>query len=223
MDVAASVLLEGAWYSLEQCGLLLKSAVALYREKDYSTAVSVAMLAHEELGKHRILRDEWKKAVQPGQLPSVERVREICRDHIEKQKQGQGSVMLNAASTSGLGVAIRTMVEKAQTPTDPEFQKADKLIRTAVEAKEKHAPAERHEKRLEGMFVDLEDSGTAWKRPSKAISQEDANRLLTNAANNYSGPLHHFMDPTLLQDSELADALNAWTDKPALPLPTWPT
>jgi AbiV family abortive infection protein len=58
MDVAASVLLEGSWYSLEQCGRRLASAGALYREKDYATAVGIAMFAHEELGKHRILRAE---------------------------------------------------------------------------------------------------------------------------------------------------------------------
>jgi AbiV family abortive infection protein len=223
MDVAASVLLEGAWYSLEQCGLLLKSAVALYWEKDYSTAVSVAMLAHEELGKHRILRDEWKKAVQTGQLPSVEQVRQIYKGHIEKQKKGQGSVILNAPSASVLGGAIRTMVEKGRTPADPEYQKADKLIRTVVDAKEKHAPGERHEKRLEGIFVDLEDSGTAWKRPSKTISQEEANMLLTNAANNYSGPRGRLSNPACLEDSELAKALEAWSDKPELPPPTWPS
>ena len=56
MDVAACDLLKGLWYSLEQCGRLLKSAGVLYEEKDYSTAVGVAMFAREELGKHRLLR-----------------------------------------------------------------------------------------------------------------------------------------------------------------------
>src|SRR5271165_691113 len=181
MDVAASDLLKGSWYSLEQCGLLLKSAVALYREKDYSTAVGVAMFAREELGKHRILRARWKSAVQTGQLPSVEQVRKICEDHIEKQKQAQGSVTLNAASGSHIGTAIKTMIEKARTPGDPEFQEADKHIKAAVEAKEKHDPKERHEKRLEGFFVDLEESGTTWARPSKTISQDEALKLLGDA------------------------------------------
>src|ERR1700739_274092 len=45
MRVAASNLLKGALYSLEQCGHLLKAAVLLYKENDYSTAVGAAMLA----------------------------------------------------------------------------------------------------------------------------------------------------------------------------------
>ncbi len=94
MDVAASDLLKGACYSLEQCGRLLKSACVLYREKDYSTAVGIAMLAREELGKHRILRDEWKNALQTGKSPSVAQIKSACEDHIKKQKRGQMSVTL---------------------------------------------------------------------------------------------------------------------------------
>jgi hypothetical protein len=54
MDVVAPVLLKGAWYPLEQCGRLLSDAVALYRQKSYSTAVALAMIGREELGKYRM-------------------------------------------------------------------------------------------------------------------------------------------------------------------------
>ena len=62
MDVIAPVLLRGAWYSLEQCGRLLSDAVVLYLAKSYSSSVALAMIGREELGKHRMLLEEWRKA-----------------------------------------------------------------------------------------------------------------------------------------------------------------
>jgi AbiV family abortive infection protein len=221
MDVVASDLLKGACYSLEQCGRLLKSACVLYREKDYSTAVGIAMLAREELGKHRILRDEWKNAVHKGKSPSVAQIKSACEDHIKKQKRGQMSVTLMTEGQSALDAALRTRVRSK--PGDPGFQAAEEVIQTAIEAKSKHAPTERHEKRLEGFFVDLEESGTDWKRPSKAISQEDAYRLLNDTANDYAGQWDRFSTPGVLEDSQLVEALRAWSDKPSLQRPTWPT
>jgi|SRR5437899_2784964 len=223
MDVAASDLLKGAWYSLEQCGRLLKSAVVLYGEKDYSTAVGLAMFAREELGKHRILRDAWKKSVQTGKSPSVTQIKSACEDHIEKQKHSQMSVTLMTEAPSALDKALRTRA--TSRPGDPGFRAAEEVIGTAIEAKLKHAPTERHEKRLEGFFVDLEESGTDWKRPSKTISQEDAYRLLNDTANDYAGQWDRFSTPGLLEDSQLVEALKAWSDKPALESlarPTWP-
>lgn len=180
------------------------------------------MFALEELGKHRILHATWKKTIQTGRLPSVELIRKTCIDHIEKQKQGQGSVTFNIAKGSRLDAALQTMIEKTQTPTGPGFQTAERLLNTVLRAKRKHDPAERHEKRLEAFFVDLDDSGTFWKRPSKTTLQEEASSLLTDAANNYSLQYHKFSNTALLGDSQLVEALEAWSDKPTLPQPTWP-
>jgi hypothetical protein len=140
----------------------------------------------------------------------------------KKSLHTQGSVTLNAASGSALGGAIESAIQNARTPVAPASQAAEKFIKAAVAAKEKHAPAERHHKRLEGFFVDLEDSGTTWTRPSKAISQEEALNLLRDAANNYDAQRERFSNPAKFEDGDLAKELGAWTDKPALPTPTWP-
>jgi AbiV family abortive infection protein len=219
MDVAAPDLLKGTWYSLEQCGRLLASAVALYREKDYSTAVGIAMFAREELGKHRLHRGGWKTAVDTGRLQSVEQVKKLCGDHIGKQKQGQMSVTLMPKSSSNLGTALTARA--TSRPGNPGFQAAEEVIQKALEAKAKHAPTERHEKRLEAFFVDLDNSGADWKRPSETISQEVALRELNDAANDYAGQWDRFSHTDLLEDRELAKELDAWTDKPALQKPIW--
>ena len=91
------------------------------------------MLAREELGKHRILRCEWKKSVQSGQPPSVTQIKSACEDHIEKQKQGQLSITLMTSCPSALDTALRTRVKSR--PADPDYQAADKVIQTAIEAK----------------------------------------------------------------------------------------
>ena len=53
--VTANFLLEGAYYALEQCGLLLRDAVQLYNGSSYATAVVLAAFAREELGREKIL------------------------------------------------------------------------------------------------------------------------------------------------------------------------
>jgi len=48
MPGSARFLLEGFWYSVEQCGRLLHSAVTLYDAGDFSTATGIALLGREE-------------------------------------------------------------------------------------------------------------------------------------------------------------------------------
>jgi AbiV family abortive infection protein len=87
VDVAASVLLKGAWYALEQCGILLRDASVLYNEKAYPSAVALAMIGREELGKYRMLLEEWRKAGSTKKLPTVEAIQDGCAEHIDKQKR----------------------------------------------------------------------------------------------------------------------------------------
>src|SRR5438477_11420512 len=90
MDVvAAPVLLRGAWYSLEQCGHLLSDAVTLYRGKSYSSSVALAMIGREELGKHLMLLEEWRKAEGTGQYPGIDAIQRACADRSEERRVGK--------------------------------------------------------------------------------------------------------------------------------------
>ena len=64
MNSTPKFLLEGSYYALIQCGRLLTSAVILYKASDYSTAVGLAALSHEELGRSWYLRVQRKKVVR---------------------------------------------------------------------------------------------------------------------------------------------------------------
>lgn len=61
MNATPKFLLEGSYYALVQCGRFLTSAVMLYKAGDHATAVGLAALAHEELGRSNYLRDKRKK------------------------------------------------------------------------------------------------------------------------------------------------------------------
>jgi len=91
MNATPKFLLEGSYYALVQCGRLLTSAVILYKTGDYATAVGLAALAHEELGRSWYLKDKRMEMVQ-GKPVSVEEIRDTCKNHVMKQEWGQGSV-----------------------------------------------------------------------------------------------------------------------------------
>jgi AbiV family abortive infection protein len=66
--VSAATIVRGAWYALQQEGRLLHSAVAVFATGDASTALALAMLAREELGKANMLRDlAWRVQVRGTQ------------------------------------------------------------------------------------------------------------------------------------------------------------
>src|SRR6266478_4621897 len=119
MDVAASVLLKGALYALEQCGILLRDAAGLYRAKAYPSAVALAMIGREELGKYRMLLQEWRDAESSGKLPAVEAIQAACADHIEKQKRAVLGLTFTADGPSTFGAAIAAQIK--HKPQDAEY------------------------------------------------------------------------------------------------------
>ena len=149
MDVARPVLLKGAWYSLEQCGNLLRNAVILYDAKAYPSSVVLAMFGREELGKYRMLLEEWRKAEKTGTLPSVAAIRDAFENHVDKQRQAFLSVTLMTEGPSRLDAALRAQVK--YKPQDREYQEAEKVIREAIGALAKRAPNDRHEARMKAL------------------------------------------------------------------------
>jgi AbiV family abortive infection protein len=222
MDLTPSVLLKGAWYSLEQCGLLLSDAVFLYRDKRHSIALALAMIGREELGKHRAFIEEWEKAETTGKYPTVDDIQALCLDHADKQRQAMLSVAIRTEGPSSLGAAMRTLTR--HKPGDPEYQQARELIEAATKALAKRLPNDRHDARMRALYVDLEDSGSDWSRPSEQ-PHEEVRRALEDLANDYVGQTVRVDPDALAERSDgklLAAALEAWDERPALPAPVWP-
>jgi AbiV family abortive infection protein len=221
MDVTGPLLLKGAWYSLEQCGRLLSDATILYKSESYSSAIALAMIAREELGKYRLLLDEWKESQYTGQCPTVDAIQTACANHVDKQKRALLSLTFMPDNNSALGTAIRTQLK--HKPQDKEYRDADAVIQNALKSMGKRAPDDRHAARIRALYVDLLDSGLDWNRPSQ-VGQDEAKKLVTDAANDYSVQRDR-VNPDLLRAEgkpKLADALEAWGERPLLPDPVWP-
>jgi AbiV family abortive infection protein len=179
--VTEQFLREGASYALEQCGLLLHDAAALYERGSYATAVAIAALGREELGRSGILED-FRKLVATGEQVTLDDVNRACSDHVKKQQRGQLSVVLRDRGTGDL------LRAKARTsPGTPEAEEVDRQLDDVIERVKRRRPHERHEERMDGVYVAPSDAGTSWKRPRDRFSAEDAWHIVNDLANDYNG------------------------------------
>jgi AbiV family abortive infection protein len=222
MAVSASVLLQGGWYAIEQCGRLLQDAVTLHRARAYPSAVALALIAREELGRYIILRDFWRKVAEDGSLPTVEAVLAACDDHVEKQRQGQLSLTFRADSPGG-GLARIVSAYIHNPPGSPEWKEAKAQLDTLLAKLQRRAPTDRHSTRMRALYVDLNESGTGWSRPCELTEGEAMNCLL-DAVNDYALQVNNHLQPEILKsvDPALAAALDAWPERPPLPPAVWP-
>jgi AbiV family abortive infection protein len=204
MTVTADFLLKGYALALEQCGLLLRDAVLLYKNKSYANAVVLAAFAREELGRSQILLGLWRRRLG-GSPVTIGDIENACDNHVEKQKAGMLSTTMRADRNTGLG---KTLTDRTTNP--PQSQEFNK----------------RHSKRMRSLYVQP-TLGSDWNRPAD-VSATDAHNFLQDAVNDYSGRYHQgyiTSDQSILKniDQELHDALDRLTDRPQLPPPEWPS
>jgi AbiV family abortive infection protein len=218
-SVSPKYLLEGAAYALEQCGLLLRDANLLYRNGSYASAVAVAAFAQEELGRWRILLDLRRKVLRGGSV-TIKEIQTRCGDHVRKQEAGVMSTVMRTDKDSGLGKRLHTWASAKLG--SQERKTADEEIKRLDRQKTKRAPGDRHEQRMDALYVDpVPPDG--WNRPAKEISQTSAWGRLQDAGNDYAAQYQRYTTPEIYKpdDPELYTALEKWTDRPAL-APTEP-
>jgi AbiV family abortive infection protein len=207
-------LLKGAWYALEQAGVLLDISVGLFDAGERSTAVGLAMLGREELGRHHILRDFAKEATTES--VSVREVRTKCADHIEKQANAVNSHVFKPPRDSALGKAIRIGLH--EPPSSPNAIAARRVIDSAVKAQRRRLPHERHERRMQAFYVDVTDSGE-WARPL-TFPREEAREIVEHAVNDYSGVFHNLGIESYAPD--MTSVGKSMEPAPQLRPPRWP-
>jgi AbiV family abortive infection protein len=216
-SVSADYLVRGVVYALEQCGRLLGDAKALYNIGSYGTAVAVAAFAREELGRSNILLKLWGKVIS-GETVTVADIEKKCRNHVEKQRWAVLSTTIMGDSDSGPGKLVSTKL-RADIHSE-EWKAADEQLKEIDKKQKKRAPDERHELRLQGLYVDPDDSGKRWRLP-KNIGQEQACKFLAEAGNDYAGACQK-VEPELKKvDARFYEALANWPECPTLP-PTPP-
>jgi len=214
--------MRGAAYALEQCGILLRDANVLYRHGSYASAVVLTAFAREELGRYIILLELWRRA-SAGEAVEVKQIQETCDDHVAKQRAGMLSTTMRADTASRLGELLQ--VRMKNHPQSEAWKKADAELKRIDEMKKKRTPGDRHEKRVAALYVEPL-SETNWNRPA-VTTATTAHDSMQEAVNDYAGRYQQgyitSADSMLKHvDLELYNALEQWTDRPALQPPEWP-
>ena len=221
-SVTADYLLNGYALALEQCGLLLRDAILLYRNESYANAVVLAAFAREELGRSQILLGLWRRRLG-GAPVTIDDVDNACEDHVAKQRAGMLSRTMTADRESGLGKILTDRM--TNHPQSEKFKDASAALSRIGEIKAKRTPEDRHSQRMASLYVEPRSS-TNWNRPAD-VSAMEAHSFLQEAVNDYAGRYHQgyftSVDSMLKHvDQDLYDALERMVDRPRLPPPEWP-
>jgi AbiV family abortive infection protein len=207
----ADDLLHGAFYALEHAGHLLRDAVGLWNNKQYSNAVVLGVFAREEVGRFKILVEERTTALQSGPRDR-EAVRKRCSDHKEKLRAAPG----------GISIRFNAQVpelEGWQDPNHPNHLQAQTILHERIMRKETAQPARTHAARFAALYVDV-DEARQWNRPSET-TQGESGLLLNEIANDYA---HKYGNQVAAPEfyENAFEAFKRWEGAPTLPVPTWP-
>jgi AbiV family abortive infection protein len=211
-------LLEGAAFSLEQCGVFLRDADLLYRSGSYTNGVALAAFAWEALGQWFILLDLRREVLGGMHIP-ISKLKMLYDDHELKQTAGMASINLTGDRDTGLGKLIMSRI--MSVPGSDECKQTDAALKQLISIKAKRVPQDRHNLRKLAMYVDpLADR---WNRPSREISRAAAKQFIEEARNDYAvqylNGYNNFQEDL---DCELFKALEQWSARPTLPPPAGP-
>jgi AbiV family abortive infection protein len=216
MALSSRYLMQGAILALEQSGILLHDAVALYHMKSFATAAVLAAYAREEFGRHCILLG-LRDRVLNGEPLTIEQIRDACDDHVEKQGQGISSATISADQDTELGKLLRA---KMNDPASREYQEADETLAQIDKVMHKRTPSDRDTLSTAALYLEP-ISETEWRRPAAHVSKGAARSLLVDAINDYSRAYARFGTlavATLREDNpDLYREIAEWTERPALP------
>jgi AbiV family abortive infection protein len=214
--VTPDFLLKGTIFALHHCGRLLTDAVTLYRSGAHPSAVVLATFAREELGRSQILR-QLRRDVLAGAALTVKDVTKSCRDHEEKLRAGQMSIVQRPEPGSELDTLIRMRMR--YSPSSEEGRRAAARLEELTEQQRQATPGLRHRLRMAALYVQPDEVGTGWSRPSDR-DREEVRQEIENAANDYRGQYDRMEFGSIeLDDPEFHAALRAWGDRPVLPDP----
>lgn len=211
--IAPDVLLLGALYALEQCGLLLNDAIQLVELRRYPTAAGIALLAREELGRHEMLLGFWRDSIA-GKSIARDALDKPLRGHENKQRHGSLSLNYMLGPDDQLNHLLRA--RQTASPGSDEWRAADQQIRVIDARRRRGQPEARHSMRMRAFYVDQGD-GDAWLRPSDLQHQKCADEVRF-AQNDYQSAKSRIEEAAnLYDDFRLADAVKALAARPKLP------
>lgn len=132
-----------------------------------------------------------------------------------KQEWGQFSVVQRFLVNSSLGKLLK--VKHHARPQSKEYQDAKKELDEVSTRQKRRTPQDRHNERIRAFYVEPLD--TDWNKPWEK-DKEVAQPFIENALNDYGMQRNSVWVLEVLKgdDLELAQAVEVWKDRPALPL-----
>jgi AbiV family abortive infection protein len=180
----ATDITEGAFYAMEQAGILINNAVALYNRNSWSSGLVLGVFAWEELGKAEMLLQRGIDADLAGPK-TREQVLAGANRHETKLKAGRGPITVIAPVISWGDIPEPNTQERIELE-----KRLDEAQKRALE----NAPSEGRAARMKALYVDLLPNGT-WSRP-KDIKPSEAYELISAVSIEYEVRSTKFANPT---------------------------
>jgi AbiV family abortive infection protein len=196
---------------------MLRGAVRLSDADDHVNGLALAMLAREEIGRHRILIDLVRRS-KAGEVVTDAAIARATSDHLAKQQAGVLSVVIDFSHD---GAYSKLLKQRAAAVGTPEYSALAKEVDRVVDRRRKRLSAERHSHRVSAQYVDLNDTADGWNRPND-IPQRNAVSSITHAVNDYVAARESVSLDFYPLYQELAAELEAWPERPQLPQAVWP-
>jgi len=163
----------GACYAIEHATHLLEDAAALYSRARPSTALHLAVMAREELGRFNLLAQRYN-AMHDGESVDPKEVAASLKPHKDKLSAGQSTVPVSL--TAEQMAQWRTAIQQ----NDEQMLAAiSEQIRLRAQELKPHQVAEWHRRRLKAQYVDLDGNSGIWSRPSEVTLSEAYSLILT--------------------------------------------
>ena len=171
--LAARHIIEGAFYAMEQSGLLLNDAATLYAQRKWPSSLVLSVFSLEELGKAEMLLQRGIEAAASGPK-SKEQVLTGVSWHRTKLKAGRGEATVTAAVSFWGDIPALNAAENAALEAQ--------LDEAQVIATE-NAPGQAHADRMRALYVDLDDD-EMWVKP-KDTGPSEAYLMVSAASIEY--------------------------------------
>lgn len=210
--LAGREIIEGAFYAMEQAGLLINDAASLYNQRKWPSSLVLAVFAMEELGKAEVLLQRGIDAASTGDKTRAQ-VMAGQTSHPTKLKAGQGTATVTTAVSFGGNIPA---------PGTTEAQTLEQRLNAAEQVALQHAPGAEHEARMCALYVDLTDT-EIWSRPKETTARE-AYLMVSGAGIEYGVRREKFVHPTNTAVQNAVTQLGAQLPiLPTAPDIHWPT
>jgi AbiV family abortive infection protein len=203
--VPPELLHQGAFFTLQQAGHLLRDAALLYENGRWPTALVLSVASIEEVGKFRILLENMEKTLR-SELVTRNMLKAAFKRHPHKLRYGL-SAESRVVVVGGWG--------KWPEPDTPEMDALMDEFRKVERMEKQEAPTRTHKTRMDALYVDLSED-LNWIRPSD-ITRPESHRLLAAAHIEYHFARKRFTNPSMPLEQRLLASMQSWLQ--ALPEP----